>query len=104
MSNESLGLGKAGIQTLYPAIKRNVGFSVSDVPQAMMEEAKSIGVKISPANPNQVKRDKTSGEEIEKEDNFSEGKYRHNVANHTTLLQGICRLPFNIFQCTAFLD
>ena len=38
------------------------------------------------------------------EEEFSKEKYRHTIANHTTFLQGVCRLPFNIFECSDFVD
>lgn len=103
-SNNSLGLDRAAYQDLYPSIQKDVGFDVTDVPQAMIDAAKTMGVKIPPANPSQVKRERKSDEEVELEDDFSKEKYRHTVANHTTFLQGICRLPFNIFECPNFLD
>jgi hypothetical protein len=59
----------------------------------------AIDVKITPRQP-----EPSSNENVEMEDDFSKEKYRHTVANHMTFLQGICRLPFNIFECTAFLD
>jgi len=61
-----------------------------------------IGVKIPPANPSQVKRDKKSVA-VGMEDDFSKEKYSHSTSNHTTYVQGLTRIPLNIFECTPFL-
>ena len=69
-----------------------------------MDTVRTLGVKIPPANPPQVKREKKGDEKVEMEEDFSKEKYRHTTANHTTFLQGVCRLPFNILECSDFLD
>lgn len=85
---------------LYPSI----GFAVDDVPQSKQDAIRSIGDRLFRANPSQVKREKKAEGKIDFEDDFSRERYRHTVADHTTFMQGLCRMPFNIFECSAFLD
>jgi hypothetical protein len=102
-SSKSLGLDAAEFKALYPSINEDVGLDNTPVSQDMIELVKSIGVKIPPANPSQVKRDKKSAA-VDTEDDFSKEKYSHSTSNHTTFVQGLTRIPFNIFECTPFLD
>ena len=103
-SSASLGLSKEEFRAQLPDVKRDVGFSVMDVPQDMANSLKTLGVKCPPANPGQVRREKAVSLDIEMEDDFSKERYRHSAANHTTFVQGLSRLPFNIYECTPFLD
>ena len=73
-SSKSLGLDAAEFKALYPSINEDVGFDNTQVPQDMIELVKSIGVKIPPANPSQVKRDKKSVA-VDMEDDFSKEKF-----------------------------
>jgi len=103
LKSSKSGLDAAEFKALYPSINEDVGFDNTQVLQDMVELDKSIGVKIPPANPSQVKRDKKSAA-VDTEDDFSKENYHHSTSSHTTFVQGLTRTPFNIFECTPFLD
>jgi hypothetical protein len=101
---QSLGIDQAEYQRRYPGLNKDTGFSISQLPRDLINQFRAFGITPPPANPSQVERQFSFDDEDDETEDNSKEKYTHSGAHHTNIVQGLVRLPFDIYQCTPLLD